>query len=85
MKGKGSTIWEKCGFAEGWELPREGLSGGLLLAWMPQLQIHICYGSKNLVHTNLVDNRGTPLSITFVYGNPEQSKRVGSVEQTQVS
>lgn len=35
MKDKGSTIWEKCVFAEGWELPREGLSGGILLAWMP--------------------------------------------------
>lgn len=35
-----------------------------------------------VAHTNLVDNRGTPLSITFVYGNPEQFKRVGSVEQT---
>uniref|UniRef100_A0A7N2MRR8 Zinc knuckle CX2CX4HX4C domain-containing protein n=1 Tax=Quercus lobata TaxID=97700 RepID=A0A7N2MRR8_QUELO len=35
VKDKGSAIWEKCGFAEGRELPREGLSGGLLLAWMP--------------------------------------------------
>ena len=32
VQGKGSIIWEKCGFAEGWELPREGLSDGLLLA-----------------------------------------------------
>ena len=75
VQGKGSIIWEKCGFAEGWELPREGLSGGLLLAWLPQLQLHIYYESKHLVHTNLVDNQGNPLSITFVYGNLEMSKR----------
>ena len=75
VQGKGSIIWEKCGFAEGWELPREGLSGGLLLTWLPQLQLHICYEFKHLVHTNLVDNQGNPLSITFVYGNLELSKR----------
>ena len=30
------------------------------------------------MHTNLVDNRGNPLSITFVYGHPDHTKR-GSV------
>ena len=38
-------------------------------------KLHICYESKHLVHTDLVDNRGNPLSITFVYGNPNLSKR----------
>ena len=38
-------------------------------------KLHICYESKHLVHTDLVDNRGNPLSITFIYGNPNLSKR----------
>lgn len=33
-KYRGKQVWDKCGFVKGWELPREGLSGGLLLAWM---------------------------------------------------
>ena len=33
-KDRGKKIWDKCGFEVGWELPREGMSGGLLLAWM---------------------------------------------------
>ncbi|KAL4606974.1 hypothetical protein ACB092_09G141900 [Castanea dentata] len=46
------------------------MSGGLLLAWMERQ-----YESKHLVHMDLLDNRGNPLSITFVYGQPEVSKR----------
>ena len=33
-KDRGKKIWDKCGFEVGWELPREVMSGGLLLAWM---------------------------------------------------
>ena len=33
------------------------------------------YESKHLTHTDLLDNKGNPLSITFVYGRPEHSKR----------
>ena len=35
-KDKGEGIWSKCGFFDGWEYLRDGLSGGLLLAWMPK-------------------------------------------------
>ena len=73
---------KKCGlfiylffFFYGWELPRDGLSGGILLVWMPNQRLQIIYASKNLVRTNLLDNKGTPLSITFVYGNPILAKR----------
>ena len=31
-KERGKAIWVKCGFSKGWEVPREGFSGGLLLA-----------------------------------------------------
>ena len=33
------------------------------------------YALKNLVHTELLDLKGNPLSITFVYGQPDYSKR----------
>ena len=74
-KDKGERIWQKCGFTCGWEFPREGFSGGLILARRPKQQLHIIFESKNLVHTNLMDNRGNPLSITFVYGHPYHTKR----------
>lgn len=31
-KERGKAVWVKCGFFEGWEVPREGFNGGLLLA-----------------------------------------------------
>ena len=73
MKDRGKLIWDKCGFSEDWEFPRTGLNGGLLLAWMPKQCLIIRYESKHLVHTDLLDNRGNPLSITVVYGNPVHS------------
>lgn len=75
VKDKGKRTWEDYGFADGWEMPRNGLNGGLLLAWMPRQQAQIIYRSKNLVHTDLLDNKGNPLSITFVYGHPDHSMR----------
>ena len=75
VKDRGKPIWEKCGFFECQELPREGFSRGLLLAWMPRQQVRIIYESKNLVHIKLLDNKGDPLPITFVYGHPNHSKR----------
>jgi len=51
-KDKGERIWQKCGFTCGWEFP----SGGLILAWRPKQQLHIIFESRNLVHTDLVDN-----------------------------
>ena len=74
-KDKGKNILEKCGFMEGWEVPREGLSGGLLLGWMSTHKLSIQYSSKHLIHADLIDNRGNPLSISFIYGHPIQSKR----------
>ena len=76
MKDRGKLIWDKCGFSEGWEFPRTGLSGGLLLALMPKQCLIIRYESKHLVHIDLLENRGNPLSITFVYGNAVQSHRI---------
>jgi len=34
-KDKAEGIWSRCSFFDGWEYPRDGLNGGLLLAWMP--------------------------------------------------
>ena len=42
---------------------------------MPKQRLQIIYASKNLVHTDLLDNEGTPLSIAFVYGHPEYAKK----------
>ena len=74
-KDKGKQLLEKCGFMEGWEVPREGLSGGLLLGWMSPHKLNVLYSTKHLIHANLLDNRGSPLSISFIYGHPMQSKR----------
>lgn len=74
-KDKGKQLLEKCGFMEGWEVPREGLSGGLLLGWMSPYKLSIQYSSNHLIHANLLDNRGNPLSISFIYGHPIQFKR----------
>ena len=59
----------------GWEVPRVGFCGGLILAWLPRQGLQIVYDSQNLIHINLLDNRGFPLSITFVYGNRDHAKR----------
>ncbi|KAK4605752.1 hypothetical protein RGQ29_000158 [Quercus rubra] len=73
--GKGQEVWQKCGFSDGWEVPRVGFSGGFILAWLPRKGLQITYDSKNLIHINLLDNRGFLLSITFVYGHPDHAKR----------
>ena len=75
VSGKGSEVWQKCGFSEGWEVLRVGLSGGLILAWLPRQGLQIVYDSPNLIHINVLDDRGYPLSITFVYGHPDHAKR----------
>lgn len=33
---KGKEILDKCGSTKGQKYPREGLSGGLVLTWMPK-------------------------------------------------
>ena len=68
-------MWIKRGFSGGWEVPRVGLSGGLILAWTPKQNLKVIHSSEHLIHTNCLDNKGCPLSITFVYGHPEHSKR----------
>ena len=46
--GKGQEVWQKCGFSDGWEVPRVGFSGGLILAWLPRKGFQITYDSQNL-------------------------------------
>ena len=43
VQGKGRDIWHRYGFTDGWEVPRVGLSGGLLLAWMPRQSVSIIF------------------------------------------
>ena len=74
-KDKGKEILHKCGFWYGWEYPREGLSSGLLLGWMPNWNFDIQYGSKHMIYANLHDYKGNPLLITFVYKQPNHAKR----------
>ena len=74
-KDKGVAILEKCGFWNGWEVPHEGLNGGLLLGWMENQSFNILYSSKHLLHADLIDNKGTPLSISFVQRHPNHAKR----------
>ena len=75
VQGKGRDIWHRCGFTDGWEVPRVGLSRGLLLAWMPRQSVSIIFESTHLIHINFLDNKGLPTSITFVYGHPKLARR----------
>ena len=75
LKIRVKIFLRKCGFWNGWEVPREGLSGGLLLGWLQGQTLNNQYSSKNLLHADLLDLKGTPLSITFVYGQPDHTKR----------
>ena len=74
-KEKTKQVWIKCGFSDDWEVLRDGLGGGLLLAWLPGLNVHIVFHSNNIIHADLLDSKGNPLSITFIYGYPEHAKR----------
>ena len=74
-KNKGRGILERCSFLDGWEVPKEGFSGGLFLGWMPNLKVNIQHGSKNLIYVDLADTSGNPLSISFIYGHPNLAKR----------
>ena len=74
-RDKGVGILKKSGFWKSWEVPWVGLSGGLLLGWLLDWKLTILHISKHLIHTDLLDHKGTPLSITFIYGQPELSKR----------
>lgn len=75
VRGKGVRILKKFGFWNGWEVPRVGLSGGLQLGWQPNQKLTIMHSSKHLIHANLLDYKGTPLLITFIYGQLDHSKR----------
>lgn len=62
-------------FFYGYEVPRLGLGEGLILAWMQRSYLRVVHESLHLIHIDVVDNKGKPLSITFVYGHPELAKR----------
>nr|XP_023904202.1 uncharacterized protein LOC112015972 [Quercus suber] len=84
-KDKGKQLLEKCGFMEGWEVPREGLSGGLLLGWMSPYKLSIQYSSNHLIHANLLDNRGIRkfLTTTKVKG-PVVDNKLSINSQTKI-
>ena len=62
-------------FFYGYEVPRLGLGGGLIFAWMQRSFFRIVYESPHFIHIDVTDNKGKPLSITFVYGHLELAKR----------
>ena len=39
------------------------------------LNVHIVFHSNNIIHADLLDSKGNHLSITFIYGHPENAKR----------
>ena len=49
--------------------------GGLILAWMNILNLKINFVSNRLIHIDLLDNKGFPIFITFVYGHPKHDRR----------
>ena len=59
----------------GCEVPRLGLGRGLILAWMQRSYLRVVHESPHLIHIDVTDNKGKPLSIIFVYGHPELGKR----------
>ena len=75
VEGKGKEVWTRCGFLDGLEVPRVGFSGGLILAWMNIPNLKINFVSNRLIHIDLLDNKGFPIFITFVYGHPKHDRR----------
>ena len=61
-----------------------GLSRGLLLAWVPRQSLNVIFYSTHLIHIDLLDNKDKTISITFVYGHPDQVRR-GEVRQQLLS
>ena len=51
-----------------------GFRGGLILAWMPRQSLTVEFASEHLIHIILLDNKRSPLLITFVYRHPDHAK-----------
>ena len=45
-------------FFYGCEVPRLGLGGGLILAWMQRSFLRVIYESPHLIHIDVTDNKG---------------------------
>ena len=54
---KGKDIWNICGFFDGYEVPRLGLGGGIILAWMQRSYLRVVHESPHLIHIDATDNR----------------------------
>ena len=52
-----------------------GFRGGLILAWMPRQSLTVEFALEHLIHIILLNNKGSPLLITFVYRHPDHAKR----------
>ena len=51
-----------------------GFREDLILAWMPRQSLTVEFASEHLIHIILLDNKGSPLLITFVYRHPDHAK-----------
>lgn len=38
-------------------------------------QVTVQHSSKHMIHSKMLDSKGTLLSITFIYGQPDHSKK----------
>lgn len=72
---KAIQILSNWDFEQSLEVPRSGLSGGLVLGWSDNFQIQVIFQSINLIHVDTYDEKEDHCFITFLYGNPTLTKR----------
>ncbi|KAG5517160.1 hypothetical protein RHGRI_037799 [Rhododendron griersonianum] len=76
-KVKMETIRVKLGFDSGVYVDPEGLSGGLALWWMKEVEIDVDIVSKNFIHAVISEKASSSVwAATFIYGCPTRSGRV---------
>ncbi|KAG5537913.1 hypothetical protein RHGRI_025114 [Rhododendron griersonianum] len=76
-KVKMETIRVKLGFDSGVYVYPEGLSGGLALWWMKEVEIDVDIASKNFIHAVISEKASSSVwAATFIYGCPTRSGRV---------
>ncbi|KAF7133101.1 hypothetical protein RHSIM_Rhsim09G0068100 [Rhododendron simsii] len=76
-KVKMETIRVKLGFDSGVYVDPEGLSGGLALWWMKEIEIDVDITSRNFIHVVISEKASSSVwAATFIYGCPTRTGRV---------
>lgn len=72
------SIRRKLGFDNCFVVDRNGLSGGLALLWMDDVDLNIVSYSRHHIDCNVIMQDGDSWRFTGFYGYPDSSQRVRS-------